>query len=347
MRLLYVLLALWKVKRSVSTQKRYNQEYLVPILKEFEDRRDPSLTKADLERILKIDAINISVVIGESFAALRGQELSFSEREAITNLAAITLLFDDYFDRLDYIKEDIKSLMTPGDYQPKNTHEKLFRMFFDQALSSIPDNDRLFKYADQVFEAQYYSKEQQLSSPTYEEIIDLTLKKGGYSILFYRSALENDLSPEEEELAFHLGGMIQLGDDIYDTFWDAKNHIRTFTTVSHDLMQVYQDFNAQIQRCFGAIDATSLPEKNKKEFRLWVEFAASLSLSALDQLFNLQESTMGFFDAIAYTRKEMICDMQKFKPQMRALRHFMNMSKAENERLAYVNPELISSGQAS
>lgn len=309
---------------------------------------DNSLKEEDYERILKIDAINICVIIGESFAALRGKAMTEKERRAMTNLAAITLLFDDYFDRLNYSKAEIDALMTQGDYSPKNKHEALFRRFFNGALESIDDHERLFHYAKKVFEAQFDSKVQQDANPAYDSIINLTLEKGGYSILFYRSALENPIDEKEFELAYHLGGMIQLGDDIFDTFWDAKFRMKTFTTVSHDLAIVDRDFRSQINKTFAALEKLDYNDSSKQEFKRWVTFAASLSLSALDQLFTLQESTMGFFDAIAYTRKEMICDMQKLKPQWRCMRHFSKLITADaSQTKSKESLELISSGQAS
>lgn len=320
-----VLQSLWKVKRSVDAQKAFNQHYLVPILNASKAQQDGSLTDADYKRILETDAINISVVIGQSFAELRAKSLSIRERTAITNMAALTLLYDDYFDRFTYDKKAIELLMRPGDYVPLNSHETLFRRFFNGSINNIPDEKRLFDFAKKVLDAQYESKAQAEKALSYEEIFDLTRKKGGNSILFYRSALENPLSEAEELLAFEVGAMIQLGDDIFDTYWDANNSIRTFTTVSNDLNRVDLDFRRQIERCFSAIGPTPFSQSSQKKFRSWLAFAASLSLSALDQLKALQEKSMGYFEPLAYTRAEMICDMQKQSSRWRAFMHFLKL----------------------
>lgn len=340
-----ILHSLYHVKRSVSEQKAFNQEFLLPTIASFRKKIDLSLSIADLNRIYHTDAINISVVIGEAFAGLRGLPLIKKEREAITNMAALTLLYDDYFDRFDFSKDEILKLMSTEEYNPKNAHESLYRIFFDGAINSIPDTERLFFYANKVFDAQYDSKRQESDGLSYADILELTRRKGGFSILFYRTALSNPMDEAETQLAYDLGGLIQLGDDIFDTFWDANDKLRTFTTISRDLRPARRDFQAQVDRCLTSLADTDYPAANKAVFKAWMLFAASLSFSALDQLDKLQEETIDFFDAIAYKRSEMICDMQKLTPQLRAFKHLIRLNLPLRQETFH--PELISPDQFS
>ena len=94
----------------------------------------------------------------------------------------------------------IKGLMSLSpDFPPQNAHEKLFCDLVREILLISPDKKRLNEFANRVFEAQVLSLQQKNKDSKWEELLSITFKKGGESLLFYRCSFPEKILDQEIE----------------------------------------------------------------------------------------------------------------------------------------------------
>ena len=200
--------------KNVFKQKKFIRKNL---LKELEAFREPQkgITDADLKKITSYYALGVPAMLGESLAVLRGKPLKEKERQCLTYLGGISGLLDDLFDdpkkEADHLEEFI---LHPENLVPSNSHEQLLLHMYLQGLSYAAHPEKLKDLAFHVFKAQQQSLQQRNDILSPENLEELTLNKGGTSFNFYRFCLEDLPSPEEEKMLVHLGGLMQLGNDI-------------------------------------------------------------------------------------------------------------------------------------
>lgn len=92
-----------------------------------------------------------------------------------------------------------------------------------------PEQERVQFGLQWIHEAQMDSlKQQQACLLPYElDILKLTFHKGGSSLIADALIVEPDLSQEALVFCYHLGAVLQLCDDLQDTYSDAENHHQT------------------------------------------------------------------------------------------------------------------------
>jgi len=309
---------LLSVQNQIREQKAFVHEYLHPFLSKYHKQNDGSLTEYDFEKITNYYGIGSPVLAGEGIAHLLNVKVGTRERKTLTLMAAITGLFDDFFDRSYQSSDRIKGLMKLSpEFRPQNAHEKLFCDLVQEILIISPDKKRLNDFANRVFEAQVNSLKQKDPSTTWEELFNITYKKGGESLLFYRCSFSKTISEQEMECLLKIGGLIQVCNDIFDINKDIKEGIRTVTTEIKDIkilkQKVQQLYKETFEYCQIAI-----PTRNMKAFLQQIKIIVSQSFVALDFYENTQKRNGQHFTPQKYPRESLICDMGKRKHLFRA-----------------------------
>ena len=90
---------LLSVKSQIREQKAFVHTYLHPFLSKYHIHNDGSLTEYDFEKITNYYGIGSPVLAGEGLAYLLDIKVGDTERKTLTLMAAMTGLFDDFFDR--------------------------------------------------------------------------------------------------------------------------------------------------------------------------------------------------------------------------------------------------------
>ncbi len=309
--------------RNLKKQKAFIRDHIQPDLDEAYRNNDGSLDSGDLKKITDYYGIAIPVIVGELIAALRGFKLSEEERKALTYLGTTTGLFDDFFDKFHLTDEKIRQLIEPSSkFLGSNSAEKLFLHFNKKVLQYVPDKDLLFHYITKVYEAQIESRKQAVPGLSTEEIYRITIEKGGFSVLLCRAAMLNPFLQGEEKALYEIGGLTQFANDLFDIYKDRNDRIHTLATTARDIEEVRRIFQEHVKKSFTAILHTPYKKRNKHKFlRLASLCLSSRCFVVLDQLKSNQESTENIFRAEAYSRKNLICDMEKKINQWRSLKY--------------------------
>ena len=147
--------------------------------------------------------------------------------------------------------------------------------------------------------------------------------KGGTSFNFYRLCLEDLPSREEEELIFHLGGLMQLGNDIFDVWEDFGEGTQTMVTHSINIPELRETFKKDLDLTYKHAFRTPYPKKQILRFLKITTLAIARVFVCLDQFEALQRKSDYYFKIEDYRREQLICDMQKPANQLKAINYYL------------------------
>ena len=292
----------------------------------FKNDNDGSLTPQDLKKITSYYSLGVPGVLGESFCVLRKKPMTENERLCLTFLGGISGLLDDLFDDPEKQANHLeKFILQPESLKPMNSYEALLLHFYLLGLKHSVNPGILKKQALQVFRSQQQSKDQQNPGNSRQEIQDITYAKGGASFIFYRLCLNNSLQEEEEKLLFHLGGLMQLGNDIFDVWEDHQTGTKTAATLCTDIPELRREFINEMNLSSKLARKTNFRKDLVEKFLRSTSLGLSRVLVCLDQFEKLQFSSGNQFLIEKYSREQMICDMQRPENQFKAIKYALKL----------------------
>src|SRR5690606_7795265 len=115
-----------------------------------------------------------------------------------------------------------------------------------------------------------------------------------------------------------LGASLQLVNDLFDVYKDHQNHIQTLLTTQPDLNFISNLFQEKVQLTISAFNKLSYPPKQKDKMLWLIKIMLSRGFVCLEQLKALPNA-MNNFSPKNYSRKQLICDMEKPKNIGRSL----------------------------
>ena len=315
-------------------QEEFIKKTLAIDIREIKTDSDNSLSEKDFRKIFTYYGLAVPAVLGEGYCLLRGKGMTDAERYQLTYMGALTGLFDDFFDEKNIGEQHIKELINnPGESVANNSHEKLFIRFYEKALDS--DNSALVKeHLNMVFDAQLMSKKQKDPEIKEEDIKTITMEKGGTSLLFYRCAFPEQINENEHKMLYHLGGLGQLENDIFDVYKDHREQIRTLATIATRISKLRFIYVSLMHDVFKMLDQTGYPPGNRKRFSRFISLISSRGLVCLDLLQKQETSSYGIFSIPSYPRKNLICDIDKLSNQLRLFRYYFR--NRINSHVCYV-----------
>ena len=311
------------LRRDVKRQRRFIHSVIEPEIEYALKTNDGSLDGEDFDKIRNYYGFGVPAIVGEGFCTLRGKPMNERERLASTYQGALTGLYDDFFDKTHLHDDEIRKMMDdPPGYEAKSSLEKLFVSFLKNVHENIQDKASFNQSFYGVYMAQMESKKQASDEISEETIREITFKKGGASLLFYRSIFGFPFMKEEEDALYHAGALMQLGNDIFDVYKDDRQHISTLMTRCKKVDQVRQIFNHQLDKSISLIRETSYDGKNINTYLRKFVLGISRCFVCLDQMERLEQKTGGHFNPAEYSRQELICDMEKPHNILSSLRYF-------------------------
>jgi len=256
--------------------------------------------------------IHANHFFGELLCLVRGTKMKKNEMNRFLLLSSCAPVFDDFFEKnTDY--NALKQLMHHPELGNANSDsEKLAAFFFGELLKNLDQSQGLLKAADQLFDAQLKSKKQRQLELGSEELLKISLAKGGYSGLMYALLLESDKSTEFLQLAFDLGSYGQLMDDIFDLYDDAKSGIRTFANTALKVEEIRFVVDEHEQKILELIQAMYLEKRSRKSFEQVLRVFSSVIEIALEK-FEENEAMYqtGPQKCLDLDRNQWIIDMEK------------------------------------
>jgi hypothetical protein len=322
-RILSLPVLLRQFRINLKTQQEFIKKTLAIDIGEIKKGNDNTLTDKDFKKIFTYYGSAVPAILGEGYCLLRGKGMTYDERYRLTYMGALTGLFDDLFDEKNTRESHIKELVNnPGEQIAGNSHEKLFVRFYEKVLDS-GNSALVMNHLNRVFDAQVKSKRQKDTGIKVEDIRRITMEKGGSSLLFYRCAFPGPVSESESQVLYHLGGLGQLENDIFDIYRDYRENIRTMPTVTTRVGNLRAEYESLMHDVYKMINQTEYPPGNRKRFSRFYSLVLSRGLVCLDYLQKQEKKSGGVFDIPSYTRKNLICDMEKITGRLKLLLHYL------------------------
>ena len=316
--------AYYSLYRDVKRQRRFVGKVIEEDIQDAMRGNDGTLDEEDFEKIRNYYGFGVPAIVGEGICTLRGTPMNERERRASSYQGTLTGLYDDFFDKTHLTEDEIRAMMDdPARYKASSSLESLFIQFLQEVHKNLYDKALFNVYFDRVFSAQIESKKQANEGLSHAAIKEITFLKGGNSVLFYRSIFEHSMQDGEEEALFHIGALMQLGNDIFDVYKDEKAGIRTLPTSCAQIDDVRIIFTTQLNKSIGLIRNTGYRQQDISHYINKLVLGISRCFVCMNQLESLQQKTGGRFLPSEYSRKELICDMEKPGNIMRALQYFL------------------------
>lgn len=294
-------------------QEMYIFRYLRPLTRLSLAKNDPSFTQEHARR-MRYYARFVPAVSGANYAILGNRAMNDNERLQMTKLSASAAIFDDYFDDKNLSPNTLKEIIDTVDvYVPKNEKEAIFVQLLQGVKANTLHIEACLEIGYKVFDAQVEALLQENGNLSQEELRKITFDKGGYSTVMFTYLMDKPEDPIAAAAVYHFGGMIQWVDDIFDLYEDNLAGIQTLATSATDMSQLRKDFEAglvQLKDLFHQLDY--LPKKNILKFLDLQLFFFTRALICLEQFETLQAQNNKPFNANDYTRKQLICDMEKW-----------------------------------
>lgn len=317
-----VLLA--RVVRDVVIQKQFIKKHIQPVLQHYKSKNDGSISDTDFLKITKYYGFGTVAILGENVATLRGEKLNFNERWASTCQGAITGLFDDFFDEKQLPQETLLQFIEqPETVTPSDMQEEMFLHFYTECLNGAYNRNLIVKYAKKVNQDQINSLLQTKPETGFDEILKITFDKGGNSVLFYRALFSPNMMQAEVDATYEMGALMQLGNDIFDVYKDARDGIRTVMTIGLPMREVRKIFLRQMNRAFQMYAHLPFHDAAKRRVLHKISFGISRVFVALDQFEKLEQKSGRNFQPTSYKRKELICDMEKPVNLWRSVKYYV------------------------
>jgi len=305
-------------------QEWYLRKYLLAPLQQYLTESDGSFSAKDIRR-MKYYARFVPAVSGASYGVLLNRNLKQKERVAMLFLSAAAPMFDDYFDDISLKESDLREMIAkPETFHARNSREQMLIFLLQKTKQNISNVADFMQICYKVFDAQNEAKKQETGGLSWGEVRKITYDKGGYSTLLFLAVLEDFQMGKkaEEEAIYHFGGLVQLIDDMFDIYEDAKMGLQTLATMTQNMDEFRQEFEQDLQKLGELFYALPLPKANIKRFLDLQLFFFTRGCVCVEQLVALQLKTKKPFDCANFIRKDLICDMEKWENMRKWIGYF-------------------------
>lgn len=213
-----------------------------------------------------------AVFMGELLANLLDYSMSKKEKESFIYLGAVMSLFDVIIDDFKLDKKVVAAFVEYAISKNKKavlsnetSIEKVLQLYINKLFEMIK-KERLpefYKHLDKI-RYQIQSDNQLKENITEESVFNITIGKGGISILLC-SALLVSGDDKFNKAMYELGGFIQMMNDCQDIYKDTKEGITTFVHFRKSFREIYNKLDEQRKVTFNALNALSCSYRGRSE----------------------------------------------------------------------------------
>jgi hypothetical protein len=293
------------------TNFKKTETWAFHFLKELEIKFNGQFDKNVIKKVAKYQTIQLFFVANH-FSNLYGRNNNKIEQERNLLFFLMSVLYDNFIDEKQ-INEDKLDLLF---YQPQHTipssfNERVYIYLHQSLINQVEEKNSYLTIYEKLHLVQKKSIIQFNEKTTIEEILSITTSKGGLTLLLCRHYLMTPVSNNIDNCWYALGGLIQMTNDLFDTYKDTKEGIYTFANKVKDLKAIYSIYENQIICLKKYIKSLPVSRSKKTAFAIRLSFIASFGLIAIKQISMLHDDNFRLPDFKKVERKKLIIDMEK------------------------------------
>lgn len=206
-----------------------------------------------------------SYYFGRFFSVLHNSKMTQNERKAMCLAGALLGIGDSLFDdETDFSHIRLFEMITqPESYIPSFYKDEMLLMIYKSLLENVLIEHRiLVKNAlKNAYYANVMSEKQKELQTDKNEVVKLSLKKGGTCGVFYRLCMNHELVNNENEAAYAMGELGQIIDDVFDVQEDISNNIITIITLGKSITNIIALFRLSCNETYKKIECLSLKKQ--------------------------------------------------------------------------------------
>jgi len=298
------------ILKAAFTLKKSAQE-TVTIMKDLEQKHQGKFDPSAIKKAARFQGVQ-QVFINDAFTQL--VDRNSNSFESISNKLYFTLtgLYDDIIDQQLIDEKTLNQLFE----DPTLTQTDLFetKVLVDVHLNLLNRVKNISDYKSiltNVHQAQKDSLQQINTQIDKNALLDITLRKGGYSLLMCKQYIDLPNSNALDQCWYHLGGVIQITNDLFDIYKDLQEGIQTIPNTTKSLNDIEIVYNQLVHNFIQSLH--QLPfEKSKIEIlKIKLSPIPAFGYIAIQNLSKIQGQQNTLPDLNKIPRKDLIIDMEK------------------------------------
>lgn len=306
-------------------QFKTSQKETLELIKELESKHQVQFTPSAIQKASRFQGVQ-QLIINDAFANLIERDTNEFERTSNKLYFILTGLYDDIIDQKILSTEELDELFS----NPLNNSSTLFEVkaLVDvhlKLLKRTKDPDQYKSTLAKIHQAQKDSIQQFNGQIDQDTLLEITLRKGGYSLLMCRQYIDLPNSEQMDQCWYQLGGIIQFTNDLYDIYKDVQEGIHTYPNRSTNLKDLKNCYNQLINTWKTTIDTLPFSKSQKDKLLIQLSIIPAFGFIALDNLSKLQHYQGKLPDFSEVNRKDLIVDMEKTKNRFKLIQYAYNI----------------------
>ncbi|TAH25090.1 MAG: hypothetical protein EAZ07_07960 [Cytophagales bacterium] len=300
------------VLRFIKTQNQFNERYIDSYLQPFYLQYHKQLKASTLVKIKKYYCLALPMTCA-SYAKIYNRALT--EKESVyAVLAGILIpLLDDFTDEKTLSNADLDQLTTfPADYRPQTLEEAIVKTIICYLLENVKKPEDCINLLRQIIQAQHWSQRQTDADVSREELLNISLEKGGHSLVLFHFLLDEEPNRQTIDTLYLMGGILQICNDIFDLYKDYQEGIATYANTCDDFNVLIAFYTNKCRQFVKEARKLPYSSNNIEFFITFFVIVMARGAVALRRLRKLQIQLGGGVLPISQLdRKQLICDMEK------------------------------------
>lgn len=269
--------------------------------------------------------------INDTFTQLENRYTTKNEQENNKLYFVLASLYDDLIDENIVSHEVLNQMfLDPKNANPITFNEKVLIDTHLKLLNRVQDQEGYNNVLNNIQQAQWDSLLQTNTSLSVEEILAITKRKGGYSLLMCRYYINTTTYNSIDFCWYQLGALIQMTNDLYDIHKDTKDLIFTFANMQNSYSAIRQNYYDQINSFIQSVEQIPYNSYKKERLLIILSLIPAFGFIALDNLKKLQGENPNLLPINNYERSSLIIDMEKVKNILILIKNSYHISKQRN-----------------
>ena len=309
-------------KRFFSKQNAYNTTFIDQFIQSNNIDFPGGLNETVVKKIKQYYCLGVPVTC-EVYSLIHGRSMNAGEQSLATQMGIITPIIDDFTDDGILSPTVLNHLTQFPETFPYNSAEtEIVAKTLTGFKKELSFPEGFFSELKETIDAQHWSIQQMNISTTEDELLKISLHKGGKSHVLFHYLLDVEPSKELVGCLYSMGGVLQICNDIFDVYKDYQSGIRTYANTCTDYI-AFEKWYINACRDFCSKARTlNYPKKNTERYILFFAAILGRGVVALKQLQQVQSLYPNQALPIGkIERKALICDMENPANLLKTLRY--------------------------
>ena len=308
-----IYISLTQLKKSEAWAKQY--------LTQLEQTYNGQFDTTVISKVAKYQSIQLHFV-ANAFSGLFNRKNNHQEQLRNLQYFLTTVLYDALIDESKLDEERLNEMFYhPEQAKPTNFEERVLIAMHLELLNQVPDKQKYWSIIEKVHLAQKDSAKQFLALTSKEEIIDITKRKGGYSLMMCRHYLMDPIHESIDNCWYYLGGLIQMTNDLFDTYKDTNAGIRTFANEARSISEIETTYSSQKLLLKESISKLPINYNHKKNIAIQLAIIPAFGDIAIQQIKGIQSNSATLPNFKDIPRKSLIIDMELFTNKCKLIKY--------------------------